>query len=243
VGARLALLLVAALTAAPGAAAAQVDPHGYQAFFVWPGTAPPADVQPRLIYLLAAQVRHGGAARLMPMRVAPPRLGAVPVWLVVRTERLDWGADIVPRLIAELNRWQAAGNRVAGLQIDFDVPTHGLGRYRAFLADLRARLPQRWRLSITGLMDWSANGDPREVAALAGVIDEAVIQTYQGRHTIPGYAAYFRRMGPFPLRFRVALVEGGQWQTPPELAHQPGFAGYVVFLLAQVDRHHAGLGS
>ena len=60
----------------------------------------------------------------------------------------------------DLVRWQAAGNHVAGLQIDFDAATRGLGSYAAFLAQLRRRLPGHYRLSVTGLMDWSAHGDP-----------------------------------------------------------------------------------
>jgi hypothetical protein len=80
-------------------------------------------------------------------------------------------------------------------------------------------------------MDWSANGDPGALAALRGTIDEAVIQTYQGRTTIPGYEAYFRRMRNFPLPFRVGLVEGGTWREPPRLETEPNFRGYVIFLV------------
>jgi hypothetical protein len=63
------------------------------------------------------------------------------------------------------------------------------------------------------------------------VIDEVVVQTYQGRATIPGYAAYFPRMERFPIPFRVALAENGAWSPPAILARQPMFRGYVVFIL------------
>ena len=219
------------LTALAMPARAAVDPRAFDAFYAWPGATAPAGVRPRLLYLLAGEVRHRGPPRFERLRSAPPRLAPVPVWLVIRVERLDWGAGLAAVAMRELDRWQAAGNTVVGLQIDFDAATHGLGRYRTFLAELRARLPARWRLSITGLMDWSVNGDPAEVAALHGLVDELVIQTYQGRHTIPGYGAYLQRLRHVPVPWRIALVQGGEWAAPPALAQAAGFSGYVVFLL------------
>jgi hypothetical protein len=130
-----------------------------------------------------------------------------------------------------LARWRAAGNRLEGLQIDFDAATPGLDRYRAFLEQVRHELPRGTRLSITGLLDWSANGDPAELARLGGLVDEVVIQTYQGRHTIPGYTQWFRHIDRLPMTHKIALVERGEWTPPPALARDARFAGYVVFLL------------
>lgn len=210
----------------PTVAAAQHD-----AFFLWPGVRPPPGVAPRLLYLLDGEVRRGGRPELVRLRPGVPRLPGMELWLVVRTDRLDWGTATERAILADLARWRAAGNRVAGLQVDFDAATKGIGGYRAFLQGLRARLPGDVKLSITGLMDWSAHGDPVELGRLAGVVDEVVVQTYQGRETIPGYAAYFARMGGFPLPFRVALAEGGKWAPPPGLERHPRFRGYVVFLV------------
>ncbi len=161
-----------------------------------------------------------------------PRLTGKTLWLVVRADRLDWNDATYAAIFDDLTRWQEAGNQVAGLQIDFDAGTRGIDGYARFLHDLRQRLPRPWRLSITGLMDWSAHGDPQVLARLAGLIDEVVVQTYQGRSTIAGYDDYFQRMEGFPIPFRVALVEGGEWQAPPLLARHPQFRGYVVFLLS-----------
>jgi len=117
------------------------------------------------------------------------------------------------------------------VQIDFDAKTRKLGRYAAFLRDLRKRLPTRYRLSVTGLLDWSANGDPQALRSLLGTVDEVVIQTYQGRDTIWGYERYFERMRGFPIPFRVGLVQGGRWVEPASLRTEPNFKGYVVFLV------------
>ena len=224
-------LPVLALLAGCGEEAAQrVDPAAHDAFFLWAGVKPNAALaQARTIYLLAGEVRAQGG-RYVPLRAAP-RLRGREVWMVVRTERLGWTEDIHARILGDLDRWRAAGNPTAGLQIDFDARTRGLSDYRAFLADLRERLPRHYRLSITGLMDWSAQGRPQALAALAGVVDEVVIQTYQGRRTIPGYERYMASLIRLPLPYRVGLVEGGEWRPPPELARDPEFRGYVVFLL------------
>lgn len=225
------LLLVSGCSASPRDT---VDPERHDAFWLWAGVAPPPALdRARTIYLLDGEIREREPGHYRVLRPAPPHLTTADVWLVVRTDTLRWPGGMAEGLAARLDRWRAAGNRVAGLQVDFDSRTRGLGDYAAFLTDLRARLPRRYRLSITGLMDWGANGDPKALEALAGTIDEIVIQTYQGRSTIPGYARYFERLRGFPIAFKVGLVEGGQWIEPAGLASNPKFKGYVVFLTAR----------
>jgi hypothetical protein len=185
---------------------------------------PAADLTTHTLYLLDGEVRRRpGPARFTRLRAGLPRLPDAELWLVVRIDRLDLGERTWATILADMERWQAAGNHVQGLQIDFDAATQGLDRYAAFLADARAHVPRPWRLSITGLMDWSANGDPAALARLKPVIDEVVVQTYQGRSTIPGYDAYFRRMAHFPLPFRVAwprAAPGRRPRTGPRTAVQ-----------------------
>ena len=57
-----------------------------------------------------------------------------------------------------------------------------------------------------------------------------VLQTYQGRRTIPGYQAYMARLGRLKVPFKIGLLEGGEWTAPADLAANPWFRGYVVFL-------------
>jgi hypothetical protein len=204
----------------------------HRAFFLWPGVSPPEWLkQAREVYLLAGEVRHRRGTPFVPLR-ATPRVAGPALWLVVRVERLDWEEIIYHQVLHALTLWEAAGNRIEGLQIDFDSATRGLDRYAAFLAALRQRLPPRWRLSITGLMDWSAGGDPGALQQVAGSIDDLVIQTYQGRHTIPGYERYIEGLRKLAMPYRLGLVEGGSWREPSTLANDPNFHGYVVFLLS-----------
>jgi hypothetical protein len=213
-----------------------VEASAYDACYLWPGVHPAESLRPRTLYLLDGEVRRGGAARLERLRMGTPHLPDQAVWLVVRADRLDWNEATYAAILADLETWRKAGNRVVGLQLDFDAATKGITGYAAFLRDLRRRLPKPWQLSVTGLMDWSAHGDPQALASLAGTVDEVVVQTYQARSTIPGYEAYFRKMVHFPIPFRVALVEHGAWAPPPELARHPQFRGYVVFLLKPSGR-------
>lgn len=212
--------------------AERVDPADYDAFFLWAGVKPPAVLaKAKTVYLLAGEVRADDSTRLVPLRPGVPHGNHVSLWLTVRAERLDWQEGVYRRILADLGRWESAGNRLIGLQIDFDSNTRGLANYAAFLTELRRRLPARYKLSVTGLLDWSANGDPAALGKLAGTVDEVVIQTYQGRHTIPGYERYMASLARLPLPYKVALVEGGEWGTPKTLASDPEFKGYVVFLL------------
>ena len=226
---RAALALLALLAACSGKAPTRVDPARYDSFFLWAGVKPqPVLAQARTVYLLAGEVRR--TSGFVSLR-AVPKVSKAEVWLVVRTARLDWDAATTETVLRELARWQAAGNRLAGLQIDFDSSAKGLESYAAFLKALRARLPAGLKLSITGLMDWSANADPAALASLKGTVDEVVVQSYQGRETIPGYEAYLAKLARVPVPHKVALVEGGDWREPAGLKRDPLFRGYVVFLV------------
>ncbi|MFM2372686.1 MAG: hypothetical protein RIS85_2408, partial [Pseudomonadota bacterium] len=173
----------------------RVDPAHYDAFFLWAGvTPPPVLAQARTIYILDGEVRARGPLAFTPLRPQAPRISHADVWLTIRLERLDWNDAMHRRVLAEIARWQASGTRVAGLTLDFDAQTRGLSDYAAFLREVRRHLPARYRLSVTGLMDWSANADPAALGKMAGVVDEVIIQTYQGRNTIAGYQSYIIRL-------------------------------------------------
>lgn len=227
------LVALAGCKPAPAPAPApRVALAGHDAFFLWPGVRPPPEVaQAKTLYLLDGEVRRASNARLTVLRPAAPRITHAEVWLVIRLERLDWQPELTRKVMAELDRWQGAGSRVVGLQLDFDAGTRGLDRYAAFLRDIRSQLPRRYHLSVTGLLDWSAHGDPAALAKLGGTVDEVVIQTYQGRRTIPGYETYLAGLSALPFPYRVGVVEGGEWREPAGLARDPHYRGTVVFLV------------
>ena len=203
----------------------------YDAVWLWAGVrAQPALATAKRLYLLQGQVEATDPVRYAAQRAAIPRLGNREVWMVVRVETLAWSPAIYDQMLGALERWRAAGNRVVGIQIDFDARTRHLEDYAAFLRGVRGRLPSDCRLGITGLLDWSANGDPKGLDALAGVVDEAVLQIYQGDHVIPGYQAYLVKLDRLKLPFRIGLLQGGEWQPTLGLEANPWFRGYVTFL-------------
>jgi hypothetical protein len=210
----------------------RVDAGRYDAFFLWAGVRPPAVLdRARTIYILDGEVRAGDNTRIVPLRPEAPRVRNAEVWLTLRVERIDWAEPVFRQLLVDAAKWEGAGARLAGIQIDFDARTRRLDGYMRFLAALRQRLPAKYRLSVTGLMDWSANGDAAQLAGLHGVVDEVVVQTYQGRRTIPGYEGYLASLGRLPIPYRVGLVQGGEWHAPAKMEADPNFRGYVVFLL------------
>lgn len=184
----------------------------------------------RQVYLLAAEVRHEPMVQLVSQRAAVPHATHADLWMVVRVETLRWPPQVYAQLDAMLVRWRSAGNRLVGLQIDFDARTQHLADYAVFLADLRRRLPPGLKLGTTGLLDWSANGDPHGLDALAGSVDEVVLQIYQGRRVIPSYQAYLAKLDRMKVPFRIGLLQGGEWRPPQGLDRNPNFRGYVVFL-------------
>lgn len=225
------LLLVTALALALGACepergeAAQAD-----SYFLWAGVPPPPDLADAgSVYVLAGEVRQGTGGRFISLRPQAPTVRGPQIWLVVRTETLEWDEATYQEIKRQLAIWDGSVE-LAGMQVDFDAGTRNLDRYGEFLRDLRHRMPEKYRLSITGLLDWSANGDPSALAGLAGVVDEVVVQTYQGRTTIPGYEVYLGMLTHLPFDYRIGIVEDGQWREPPALAKDPHYRGVVIFL-------------
>ncbi len=213
-----------------------VDAREYDAFWLWSAVAPqPVLKQAKTLYILQGQINSNRRApqrgvQLIAQGIGIPRITRGEIWVVYRAHTLHWPQRVYSQLLGQVQRWRDAGNPVVGIQIDFDARTHYLHEYADFLRDLRQRLPADLRLSITGLMDWSSNADPSAIAQLKGVVDEVVVQTYQGRHSIADYAAYLPQMNRLGLPFKIGLIQGGEWTEPGYLQRSEWFRGYVVFL-------------
>ncbi|WP_373472825.1 DUF3142 domain-containing protein [Sphingorhabdus lacus] len=224
--------LVALALAACQPVERRVDAGDYDAFWLWAGVTPqPVLERAKTIYMLQGEIRGVEHPRLVSLRPGTPAVRHADIWVVYRVETLNWCKDILPQIRDDIARWKIAGNNVVGVQIDFDAATRGLDDYATFLATVRSSLPKDVRLGITGLLDWSAQGDSADLNRLAGVVDEVVLQTYQGRHTIPGYENYLKSLQRLKLPYRIGLVQNGVWKAPDGLNEDPEFKGYVVFLL------------
>lgn len=241
---RRASLLVCALfllagCAPPDAPLGHVEAERYAAFWLWAGVAPQPVVETaeRLYLLQGERVRHRGEAVMQPLGPLPTAMANDSIWLVFRSETIDQTDEqvqfFVSAMLGAAQRWENLGTDIEGVQIDFDARTYGLDEYADFLRRVRVALPARYKLSITGLMDWASTGGVETLNALEGVLDEVVVQTYQGWHTVPDYADYLPALARLTLPFRVGLIQHGQWDPAWEarLARNPAFRGCVVFLI------------
>jgi hypothetical protein len=130
----------------------------------------------RALFLRAGQLDsdEGRVGRVRAVSGAMPRgvelhlvYNATPR-LLSEFERVDEKA--LAAVVAETYRVDSAraardGSRVAGLQLDFDVPTRLLARYASVLRETRAAMPASAQLSATGLPTWL------ESKELRGVLD------------------------------------------------------------------------
>lgn len=229
-GSILALLL--GLSLAGNAAAGTVDPVDYRQFWLW---KPRPDVgldHAETLYLLQGHIGAGGFTH---QGIAPAALGRRAVYLAYRLAVLDWNAILLASIVNQIHAWEHAGNRVAGIQLDFDARTPRLADYAGFLRSVRRDLPRPYRLSVTGLLDWSTGGSPEAFDAMAGVVDEIVFQTYQGRRTIANARDYLPAISRLHVPFKIGLVEGGAWDPAAErsLALSPFYRGAVIFLISR----------
>ncbi len=127
---------------------------------------------------------------------------------------MDWPDSLQHQVERDLNAFEPKRNRAWGIQIDFDVGTRNLDRYGGLLRRIRAALPIRYRLSVTGLMDWASQGKLEGLNALEGVVDEIVFQASQERRPIKEHRRYFERLsaGTLSVPFKLGLVEHGHYE-------------------------------
>jgi|SRR5882724_928699 len=154
------------------------------AFWVWRNQAPAdADVREainqahaRLLFLRAGQIdfQEGKLRRIRPVKGNPPR--GIDLHLVYNATRslLAQLENVDEKTLAttineafheDAQRADEEHARVVGLQIDIDVPTRLLGRYRKTLSALRARLKPGVQLSITGLPTWMESTELKSTLA------------------------------------------------------------------------------
>lgn len=164
------------------------------AFWSWRAEAPSqseveraaAETGARTLFLRAGQfeLKSGGVGRVRA--VAGPMPRGVELHLVYNAtprllsefEHLDekaLAASAVETFRADSARASRDGARVAGLQLDLDVPTRLLARYRDVLRETRFALPAGVRLSVTGLPTWMGS---KELPGVLGEVDFWAPQFY-----------------------------------------------------------------
>ena len=176
--------------------------------------------------------KTGRSLLLRPHGAAPVKTSSAGIFLVFRLERIEVDQSFLDIVTSKLKTWEGKGNRVLGIQIDYDSPTRALIPYVDFLRRLRRDLPPEYQLSVTGLADWAANASEDSLLALSGVADEIVFQLYNGRKGIPDIPRYLRRMTTMQLSFRIGLLNNQEisLEEREKLQKNPHFRGWVYFL-------------
>lgn len=168
------------------------------AFWAWRTEAPDesdvaraaAETRARVLFMRAGQFEYerGTVRRIRPVVGRFPR--ALELQLVYNATRpllaefervgeSALAARIVETYVEDSARASREGARVAGLQLDIDVPTRLLARYAVVLRAVRERMPRGSQLSITGLPTWmTASAD---LGAVLDAVDFWIPQCY-GAH-------------------------------------------------------------
>lgn len=228
-----------------------VNPLQYHAFWLWgkpKNTTPLAQAQD--IYVLQGHIypnspkviRQGtGVLNFQKQKPLNNTMSTSNknIWLVYRTDVLNWQNSTMQAINRRIQFWEKQGQRITGIQIDFDSATQKLADYGDFLKMVRAQLPSNYQLSITGLLDWtnqiSTSGGAGLAHYISPSVDEIIIQTYQKTSTVADYQQYLKRLKHLTVPFKIGLIEDGKWDNHTEknlsLSTNSYFKGYVVFLL------------
>lgn len=232
-GTKTQILLVIALLVGQARAADIVTAREHPAFWLWSGVKASDELKDaRTVYLHQGDVlKRSQQVEFQRLGLPVSRLTFPSIWLTVRFTTLDVPEAIPLRIVRLMQRWQAAGNHVVGLQVDFDAATYQLADYARFLRALRQQLPPEFALGVTGLLDWAKTGDVATLNTLP--VDELVVQSYQGRSTVKNYQAYLPALTRLRIPFKLGLVQHGKRDPQAEepLQQSPWYRGTVVFML------------
>ncbi len=227
------LLVIISLLTGATQASEIVDARQHSAFWLWSGVKASNELQnAQMVYLHQGEVLiRSGETVFQRLGLPVSRLTFPSIWITVRFTTLDVPEEIPVRIVRLMQRWQAAGNKVVGLQVDFDAATYQLTDYAHFLRQLRKQLPPEFSLGVTGLLDWAKTGDVATLNTLP--VEELVVQSYQGRRTVVNYQAYLPALTRLCIPFKLGLVQNGSWDRKAEvyLEQSPWYRGTVVFLL------------
>lgn len=166
--------------------------------------------------VLGLQLHPREGYREIPVNIALLKQDGRPLWLVVRLDGqlAQWDhAAVSLRLQQQLQRWQAAGLPVIGVEIDYDAATARLPEYQHFLQQLRQQLPTSLQLSITALPAWLSSP---ALPDLLQQVNSSVLQVHAVLSPQQGlfdgslalrWVRQYARISPHP--FRVALPAYG----------------------------------
>jgi hypothetical protein len=205
-------------------------------YWLWAGVPAPDDAdEADILYLHQGHIQasSAGGSSLTDLGMAPHPAKFRSIALVYRCADLPDPRHLAEPILVRIHAWERHGVPVAGVQIDFDAATLKLRRYAEFLRGLRAILPRRYALSITGLADWGTTAPTPDLEAVASLVDEINFQLYRGRKPVPEWEAYARSLVDLKSPFRIGLLT--TMTLPPALERalsgNPFYRGPSYFLL------------
>jgi len=86
-----------------------VTAEGHDRFWLWAGVAAPDTLaDAREVYVLDGEIRAVDAGRYHVLRPSPPRVRGPDLWLVVRTDTLEWPDGTIGVIERRLASWRGS---------------------------------------------------------------------------------------------------------------------------------------
>jgi hypothetical protein len=209
--------------------------HEQASYWIWAGINVPEESRTKNLFVYqGAFLKSKQGIEFARKGHYPFHLSANEVHLVFRLETLDASEQFKNTILMILSHWEQKKTLIRGIQLDFDSPTGKLERYSYFLKQVRAWLPPRYALTITGLGDWLLLDRPELLHALSACTDEIVFQLYSGRRYVPGLKSYVAKLRQLDIPFRIGLLldRDHNKQIEDALRENPHYRGSIYFIQA-----------
>jgi hypothetical protein len=209
--------------------------HEQASYWIWAGINVPEESRTKNLFVYqGAFLKNKQGVEFARKGHYPFHFSSNEVHLVFRLETLDASEQFTNTILMILSHWEQKKTVIRGIQLDFDSPTGKLERYSLFLKQVRAWLPSRYALSITGLGDWLLLDRPELLHAISASADEIVFQLYSGRRYVPGLESYVAKLRQLDIPFRIGLLPDREnnKQIEDTLRRNPHYRGSIYFIQA-----------
>jgi len=207
------------------------------AYWLWAGHKIKSHHANTILYLHQGFVRsvRNNSRAFYRRGFSPHKTPARALFIVIRMEKLLQDKQYVLALVRLIKQWEKHGNKVEGLQLDFDSATAKLLTYSRYLQFVHRILPKEYKLSITGLGDWLSNGKRQHLVAINSAVDEVVFQLYQHKTADSNILPYLSKLQLNGLAFKLGLVQRGQYNKNDllKLKRLPNYKGTVIFTIKE----------
>lgn len=203
-----------------------------ESYWLWSGKTAVGLPENSTLYIHQGTLERGKDGKPPTLRkqgLGSINLSSHPIYIVYRIENLLYPNEIANLFKDDCHRWEKKGNKIIGLQIDFDSPSKKLDSYIDFLSNLKKMIPDTYLLAVTGLADWASSSPQAALRRLSHEVNEITFQLYEGSNEIPYIDSYVNSITRLEIPFKIGIMENQRYILEKYHFDAKFYRGSIIF--------------